>query len=96
MRLSRNEVQLITQVIHEKDKNALIYLFGSRTDNKKSGGDIDLIVLSETLGLEDKLNILGTIKKTIGDQKIDMILTNLEKSKSDPFISFNLKTAQAL
>ncbi|WOG25525.1 nucleotidyltransferase domain-containing protein [Endozoicomonas sp. 8E] len=51
-------------------------MFGSRTDNGKKGGDIDLLVISQTLGFADKLNILADLHGELGEQKIDIALDN--------------------
>jgi predicted nucleotidyltransferase len=54
MRLSAIEIRHIKEVIHRADREAHIYLFGSRVDDQKRGGDIDLLVISSILTLEDK------------------------------------------
>ncbi len=86
MRLTKIEKMAITSVIKTHDKDAEIYLFGSRTDDTKRGGDIDLLVLSESLSLSTKLDILVEIKKLIGEQKIDLIIKSKEQSSKDLFI----------
>jgi hypothetical protein len=42
MRLSAQEHETISRVLKETDPQGRIYLFGSRTDDEKKGGDIDL------------------------------------------------------
>lgn len=74
MRLTEQERQTIKQVIQGYDAKALILLFGSRTDTGKKGGDIDLLVISQTLGFTDKLNILADLHGELGEQKIDIVL----------------------
>ncbi len=53
-----------------------ISVFGSRTDLKKKGGDIDLYL--KCTPIEDlnrtKRQLLLAIKKSIGDQKIDLVI----------------------
>ncbi len=52
MRLKSYEISVIKDCIEALDKDARIYLFGSRTDNEKKGGDIDLLVLSHKLSYD--------------------------------------------
>lgn len=47
MRLADEERLVISNAIHQADADAMIYLFGSRTDDTSKGGDIDLLVLSK-------------------------------------------------
>ncbi len=45
MRLSRDQVQAINQIVHRKaGATAKVYLFGSRLDDNARGGDVDLLV----------------------------------------------------
>ena len=47
MRLSNKEIELIKNKVQLVFGEALIYLFGSRTDESKKGGDIDLYIIAE-------------------------------------------------
>jgi uncharacterized protein len=85
MRLSKSEIQIITSSILKLDKNAYIYLFGSRVDDLKKGGDIDLLILSETLKASDKLDLLIDLKAKLGDQKLDLLIKNNSQYEADLF-----------
>ncbi len=76
MRLNEQEKIAIREVIHGEDPTAEIYLFGSRLDDAKQGGDIDLYVetaIHEKL-LKHKTRILSKLWERIGVQRIDIIL----------------------
>ena len=60
-----------------------LYLFGSRVDDNKRGGDIDLLVVSKELTRSDLRRVRVEFFKHFGEQKIDIVLDN---GKSDPFI----------
>jgi len=65
----------IKSIIQSFDPNAEVYLFGSRTDDKKMGGDIDLLIHSSIIDLGMKIQILQKMYDLIGEQKIDLIIT---------------------
>jgi len=44
MRISEKEIEIIKSNILKHINDAKIYLFGSRTNNLKRGGDIDIFV----------------------------------------------------
>lgn len=81
MRLQDHEIKAIHEVISAFDKEAKIYLFGSRVDDKKKGGDIDLLLVSEKLTHRDKRKIRLALYDKLGEQKID-ILIGTERGKS--------------
>lgn len=72
MRLAPEEQSAISDTIHQADADALIYLFGSRVDDEAKGGDIDLLVLSKTISLMTKLDILAQLHQKLGERKIDI------------------------
>jgi len=45
MRLSKRMQQLIVDAVHNSFGDTKIYLFGSRTDESKKGGDIDIALM---------------------------------------------------
>lgn len=84
MRLTKKEIEAIKTIIARHDKFAKVHLFGPRADDKRKGGDIDLLVFSDNLSFDDNLKIKVELKEIIGDQKIDLIITH---DKSDPFVN---------
>jgi predicted nucleotidyltransferase len=83
MRLKQQEVISITSVIKSLDDHAQIYLFGSRIDDTKRGGDIDILIISQTLCYDDKIKILQRLYDALGEQKIHIIIS---KNIKDPFV----------
>jgi predicted nucleotidyltransferase len=88
MRLNNKEIAAIKEVTRGVfGDNATISLFGSRTDNNKKGGDIDLYIqcnchISREELYQLKIKFLVQLKKIIGDQKIDVLINGGQLSKS--------------
>jgi len=84
MRLSKEQTNIIKKAVKENfGENAVVYLFGSRTDDKKRGGDIDLYIETDKKKdlLEKKIKMLVQLHKNLGEQKIDIILNNFKGGK---------------
>jgi len=90
MRITSKQLEAIKHTIHNLDPQALIYLFGSRVDDNKKGGDIDLLVLSQQLDFRKQRKIKIKLYELIGEQKIDLIIA---KETSKPFIQLALEKA---
>ena len=76
MRLQVKEIQQILQVAYEIYGNDVkVYLFGSRTDDTKRGGDIDLLIRTSDAkkGILSRVRMKARLKHILGDQKIDVI-----------------------
>jgi predicted nucleotidyltransferase len=92
MRLSTKEVTSITAAfkICLGNMDYQLYLFGSRTDDSKKGGDIDLLVvvpLSEKQNVVNmKSKIRNEIFKNIPEQKIDITAATAAELKTDEFL----------
>lgn len=74
MRLTPKEQLIIREAINAADTEALIYLFGSRTDDSGKGGDVDLLVLSKKIDLMAKLGVLAQLHQILGERKIDLVV----------------------
>lgn len=96
MRLSPKEKSAILRAIYEKDGEARIFLYGSRSRGNLKGGDIDLLVLSEHLSFSDKIDILVAIKDVIGEQKIDLSIKTIKQAQDDAFFSDILNQAEEI
>ncbi|MFN7038087.1 MAG: nucleotidyltransferase domain-containing protein [Alphaproteobacteria bacterium] len=89
MRITEYQLKSIKEVFVQyflpEDK---IWLFGSRADPRKKGGDIDLYIetnlenLTKTIQL--KIKFLVELKQRIGDQKIDVIIKNIQSKTHLP------------
>ncbi|GAB6064950.1 hypothetical protein JCM9492_00420 [Aquifex pyrophilus] len=77
VRLSEEEIKAIVETAKEIfGENVKVWLFGSRVDLNKRGGDIDIYVETETLEdmLRKKLRFLVKLEEKIGEQKIDVVI----------------------
>ena len=86
MRISKDEQAIIKRLAKQEFGGGThVYIFGSRTDDNKKGGDIDLFVTNQSqqkLTLKAKIRFLAKLKSVIGDQKIDVVLdTKATQSK---------------
>ena len=93
VRLSARELDAIRAAIYRLDKDAKIFLFGSRADPSAKGGDIDLLILSDRVTVDDRLDILAELFQTIEEQKIDIVIA---KDTSDPFVSIAMESGRKL
>ena len=83
MRLSQKEISAIKNNILNFDQDAKIYLFGSRVNDNAKGGDIDVLVISNKIGFNEKIKILTGIFKEIEEQKLDLVV---KKDFNDVFV----------
>ena len=70
-----NAIKSITQKIF--GEGSRVILFGSRVYDNVKGGDIDLYLQTpdDSAAAEKKIKYLVALKSTLGDQKIDVILS---------------------
>lgn len=92
LRLSPKDIQSILKGLSEVSElgnSYEVFLFGSRVDSTKRGGDIDLLVVApeEVLkSLQIKRHLLvSQAKKYISDQRLDITLRSRESLESDAF-----------
>ena len=82
MRISSGEISNLLSSVKKFDADASVYLFGSRTDDSKKGGDIDIAVLSKKIDLKEKVDIKYNFFDVFGEQKLDIVIV---KDESMPF-----------
>jgi predicted nucleotidyltransferase len=84
MRLTEHDrlaiIQTFKEYFHDGDR---LWLFGSRVDDNKRGGDIDLYIEIDRKNIESlfnlKIKFLGALQDRIGDQKIDIVINTPEQ-----------------
>jgi len=86
MRLSEKEIEMIKTTFKEVFNEGSIYLFGSRVDNTKRGGDIDLYIdIIDSISLNEisskKSQFRLKLYDKIGEQKIDIVISK-DKNRS--------------
>jgi len=77
MRLEQYEIDGIKKAFKESFGDGKIYLFGSRVDDSKRGGDIDLYLVPSCKyenERERRRDFLIKLDEYIGEQKIDAVL----------------------
>ena len=84
MRLSHEERAALKGELAKISPEAKIYLFGSRVDDGKRGGDIDLLIVSGDLTKRDLRRLRLAFFERFGEQKIDILLE--DGSFTDPFV----------
>lgn len=85
MRLSAEAINVIQDAFLRVFEKGDLYLFGSRVDDTRKGGDIDLYVVADQqnrLG-EKRIDFLAQIKYKIGDQRIDLVIDRGTKRPID-------------
>jgi len=77
LRLSINEVQKIKNKVKIIFGEAVVYLFGSRVDDTKKGGDIDLYIIpTDNSNLFRKKMQIKTILEDILYKPVDIVVAN--------------------
>jgi len=96
MRLSNEEQRAIVSVVASYDPAAEVYLFGSRVDDAKRGGDIDLLIYSGRIDRSVRRAIRRAILDRIGDQKLDIVTAPDPGAVTEPFVRLARQNAVRL
>ncbi|MCI0500478.1 MAG: nucleotidyltransferase domain-containing protein [Epsilonproteobacteria bacterium] len=91
MRLEENQIVVLKNKLQSLSSYAKLYLFGSRADDSKKGGDIDLLIVSDTITKKDLRQIRIEFFKYFGEQKLDIVLD--DGSFTNPFTKHILQKA---
>jgi predicted nucleotidyltransferase len=85
MRLSTDQIQAICQAATTAfGQGTSVWLFGSRVDDAKRGGDIDLLVCPQVRSADDaagpqqtfmqKIKMLTLLERQLGERQIDIVV----------------------
>lgn len=91
MRLTAKEVRAIQQGFSAHLSSFKLFLFGSRVDDSKKGGDIDLLVVVDPEQKNNVVRLKSRIRlkifEIIDEQKIDITVATQDELASDVFLS---------
>ena len=91
MRLTEQTIVILKKSILKYVNDAKIILFGSRVDDNKKGGDIDILVdTKENVNLQTQIKILVECEIAGIERKIDMIFKT-PYSKEQPIFKTAMK-----
>ncbi|MDD5228622.1 MAG: nucleotidyltransferase domain-containing protein [Methylococcales bacterium] len=78
MRLTEKQQTIIRAACEQHFSDGKCWLFGSRVDDNKRGGDIDLYIETSEADVTNvvnaKLAFLVTLTRQLGEQKIDVVV----------------------
>lgn len=77
MRLTPEQQEIIRQATREAyGPQARVWLFGSRVDDAKRGGDIDLLIdpHHSSPSLSNKFLFLGLLERRLVERKVDVVV----------------------
>ncbi|MEI7869759.1 MAG: nucleotidyltransferase domain-containing protein [Candidatus Methylumidiphilus sp.] len=79
MRLSEFELQTIRNILYSADPQGRIYLFGSRTNDLRKGGDIDIFFeVTVPLDLKAQLSLEYNLS-SLCNTKVDLLIKEPEQ-----------------
>lgn len=75
MRLEKRDQIIIKKTILDMFEDAKISLFGSRVDDSKKGGDIDLLVETrKDVAFQDEIKLLSQFETNGIFRKVDLVI----------------------
>ena len=79
MRLNSDQTRLIVQGVRRHlGPRAAVWLFGSRLDDSKKGGDVDLYVETESHDLRDELRCKIELEEKL-DMPVDLLVRSVQE-----------------
>lgn len=101
MRLTPEQIHTIKSTAQAVlGEGTVVSLFGSRLDDSRRGGDIDLYIdcqpMSPAEQLDAKLHLLVQLKRQLGDQKIDIVFAPTPGQAPWPIHQSVMQQAQRL
>lgn len=96
MRLNANQISTIVQTSHAiAGEGVLVWLYGSRLNDERSGGDVDLLIQSKLpLGLLKRAKIKLALEEKL-QLPVDVLVSS-DAEPNSPFVTIARKHAQLL
>jgi len=97
MRLTQEQVNIIKRaVIDTFGDTTSVWLFGSRVDDYKRGGDIDLLIETEETDVmkivKTELTFMVKLQMQLGEQKIDVLVDYPTRKVTPPIFEVAKQT----
>lgn len=97
MRLTEQQRVIIhATTIETFGDKAKVWLFGSRADDSKRGGDIDLLIETDQVDIDvlvrTEIAFLAKLQTQLGEQKIDVILDYPSRQNRPPIFTIAKQT----
>lgn len=89
LRISSSDSRIIKEKTLEIfGSSASVFLFGSRTDDTKKGGDIDLFIETEEVkdSVKKKITLMTELQFKLGERKIDIVMASKNDINDIPLI----------
>jgi len=76
MRLSQKEIEAIKSNFEKFFDEGVLYLFGSRVDDSRKGGDIDLYITTQNKEnlVEKRIKFASRLAREVDYKKVDVVL----------------------
>jgi predicted nucleotidyltransferase len=88
MRLQSSEINIIKNSILKYISDAKIMLFGSRVDDNKRGGDIDIFIeTKQDINMLQQIKILTDIEFSGLSRKVDLLIKTPNSKNQTIFIT---------
>ena len=87
IRLSEYEINVIKETTKEIfGQDAKVYIFGSRADIKRKGGDIDIFIETDkTTTVKDEIKFLAVLERKGIERKVDLVVKSKNKKNRPIF-----------
>ena len=83
MRISQPQVALLKREIQDRIPQGRVYVFGSRTNDSKRGGDVDILVVgTKHLSILDRIKVRTAFFRAYGMQKVDIVSVTAEETSA--------------
>jgi len=97
MRLNTQQQAAIRATVAETfGAGAAVWVFGSRADDSKRGGDIDLLIQTNLVDINAlmraEISLLTKLQRKLGEQKIDVLLDYPTRTSYPPIFSIAKQT----